>query len=604
MNRKSIARLAAGTVVWIFAMVLPEIKYISFLLYLAAYLIIGFPVLVKAIKNIFTGNFLDENFLMLIASVGAFCLKEYTEAVAVMLFYGIGDIFEKYAVRKSRKSVTELMDLRPDYANKEVDGEIITTDPEEINVGDILIVKPGEKFPLDGKIVFGKTSVDTKSLTGESVPVTVSEGDEVLSGCVNLSGAVKIEVTKSFEQSTASKILELVETAASQKAVSEKFITKFARYYTPAVVVCAALLAIVPVFFGQPFVKWLSRALLFLVVSCPCALVISVPLAFFGSIGGASKKGILIKGGNTIEALSKVKNAVFDKTGTLTEGSFEITEISAESVTENELLECAAKAESYSNHPIAISIKKAFGKETDLSEIENSEEITGMGMKVESNGKTIYAGNSKLMQKIGISISEQQKFGTYVHIACDNKYLGFIVISDVIKADAKSTIEGLKQHGINKTVMLTGDIKNSAESIAEELGLDEVYYNLLPEGKLEKLDEIEKEGITLYAGDGINDAPVLMRADIGVAMGMKGSDAAMEAADVVLMEDNPSKIIDAIKLSEKTMKIVVVNIIFALAVKIGVMILGALGIANMWAAVFADVGVSVIAISNSIRTLK
>lgn len=604
MNRKSIARLAAGAVVWIFAMVLPEIKYISFLLYLAAYLIIGFPVLVKAIKNIFTGNFLDENFLMLIASVGAFCLKEYTEAVAVMLFYGIGDIFEKYAVRKSRKSVTELMDLRPDYANKEVDGEIITTDPEEINVGDILIVKPGEKFPLDGKIVFGKTSVDTKSLTGESVPVTVSEGDEVLSGCVNLSGAVKIEVTKSFEQSTASKILELVETAASQKAVSEKFITKFARYYTPAVVVCAALLAIVPVFFGQPFVKWLSRALLFLVVSCPCALVISVPLAFFGSIGGASKKGILIKGGNTIEALSKVKNAVFDKTGTLTEGSFEITEISAESVTENELLECAAKAESYSNHPIAISIKKAFGKETDLSEIENSEEITGMGMKVESNGKTIYAGNSKLMQKIGISISEQQKFGTYVHIACDNKYLGFIVISDVIKADAKSTIEGLKQHGINKTVMLTGDIKNSAESIAEELGLDEVYYNLLPEGKLEKLDEIEKEGITLYAGDGINDAPVLMRADIGVAMGMKGSDAAMEAADVVLMEDNPSKIIDAIKLSEKTMKIVVVNIIFALAVKIGVMILGALGIANMWAAVFADVGVSVIAISNSIRTLK
>lgn len=604
MNRKSIARLAAGAVVWIFAMVLPEIKYISFLLYLAAYLIIGFPVLVKAIKNIFTGNFLDENFLMLIASVGAFCLKEYTEAVAVMLFYGIGDIFEKYAVRKSRKSVTELMDLRPDYANKEVDGEIITTDPEEINVGDILIVKPGEKFPLDGKIVFGKTSVDTKSLTGESVPVTVSEGDEVLSGCVNLSGAVKIEVTKSFEQSTASKILELVETAASQKAVSEKFITKFARYYTPAVVVCAALLAIVPVFFGQPFVKWLSRALLFLVVSCPCALVISVPLAFFGSIGGASKKGILIKGGNTIEALSKVKNAVFDKTGTLTEGSFEITEISAESVTENELLECAAKAESYSNHPIAISIKKAFGKETDLSEIENSEEITGMGMKVESNGKTIYAGNSKLMQKIGISISEQQKFGTYVHIACDNKYLGFIVISDVIKADAKSTIEGLKQHGINKTVMLTGDIKNSAVSIAEELGLDEVYYNLLPEGKLEKLDEIEKEGITLYAGDGINDAPVLMRADIGVAMGMKGSDAAMEAADVVLMEDNPSKIIDAIKLSEKTMKIVVVNIVFALAVKIGVMILGALGIANMWAAVFADVGVSVIAISNSIRTLK
>lgn len=604
MNRKSIARLAAGAVVWIFAMVLPEIKYISFLLYLAAYLIIGFPVLVKAIKNIFTGNFLDENFLMLIASVGAFCLKEYTEAVAVMLFYGIGDIFEKYAVRKSRKSVTELMDLRPDYANKEVDGEIITTDPEKINVGDILIVKPGEKFPLDGKIVFGKTSVDTKSLTGESVPVTVSEGDEVLSGCVNLSGAVKIEVTKSFEQSTASKILELVETAASQKAVSEKFITKFARYYTPAVVVCAALLAIVPVFFGQPFVKWLSRALLFLVVSCPCALVISVPLAFFGSIGGASKKGILIKGGNTIEALSKVKNAVFDKTGTLTEGSFEITEISAESVTENELLECAAKAESYSNHPIAISIKKAFGKETDLSEIENSEEITGMGMKVESNGKTIYAGNSKLMQKIGISISEQQKFGTYVHIACDNKYLGFIVISDVIKADAKSTIEGLKQHGINKTVMLTGDIKNSAVSIAEELGLDEVYYNLLPEGKLEKLDEIEKEGITLYAGDGINDAPVLMRADIGVAMGMKGSDAAMEAADVVLMEDNPSKIIDAIKLSEKTMKIVVVNIVFALAVKIGVMILGALGIANMWAAVFADVGVSVIAISNSIRTLK
>jgi len=604
MNKKSIIRLLVGALLCIAAIAIPCDRYIELGLFLAAYLIVGFPVLSKAVRNIWSGNFLDENFLMLIATIGAFFLKEYAEAVAVMLFYGIGDLFEKYAVKKSRKSIVELMDLTPDFANKEINAELVKVYPEEVSVGDILIVKPGEKIPLDGKIVFGETFIDAKSLTGEALPRLRSVGDEVLSGCVNISGAIKIEVTKSFEQSTASKILELVETAESRKAVSEKFITRFARFYTPVVVAGALLLATIPVFFGQPFAKWLHRALLFLVVSCPCALVISVPLAFFGVIGGASKKGILIKGGSAVEVLSKVKNAVFDKTGTLTQGVFEITKIFSQTVSEDELLELAAMAESYSNHPIADSVKKAYGKEIALDRIEKCEEFAGMGVFAKGDDKEIFAGNKKLMEKIGVEACAEQDMGTYVHIARDKKYMGYILISDCVKSGAKEMIQRLKRSGVSKTAILTGDARKSAVLVAQKLGVDEVYYNLLPQDKLDKIEEIEKTGITVYVGDGINDAPVLMRADVGIAMGVLGSDAAMEAADVVLMEDNLHKIADAIALSKKTMRIVFINIFFALGVKFLVMILGAFGLANMWAAVFADVGVSVIAISNSIRTIK
>ncbi len=603
MNKKSILRLGVGTAVWIFAMFVFQ-RNIKIFLYLLSYLVIGYPVLFKAIKNIFSGNILDENFLMIAASIGAICLKEYTEAVAVVLFYGVGELFEKYAVTKSRKEVLKLMGLRPDYANKVENGSVVMLSPEEVNVGDVLVIKPGEKIPLDGVVVSGKTTVDTKAITGEPAPVALCEGDDVLSGCINLSGVIKVRTTKSFGQSTAAKILELVEIAASKKAVHEKFITKFAKYYTPLVVLCAILIAVIPVLLGQSVYVWVKRGLLFLVVSCPCALAISVPLAFFSAVGGASKKGILIKGGGVIETLAKVKNAVFDKTGTLTEGVFKIIQINAVGTDSNKLLEYAAVAESFSGHPIAVSLKKAYNKEIDISFVKKCDEIAGLGVISSTSDGKIYAGNSKLMKMAGIDVDDAQDFGTVVHISFDDKYLGYIVISDVIKKDARGALDRLKSIGITKTAMLTGDREKSAIKVARDVGVDEVHFGLLPEDKIKKLEEIMSKGCTLYAGDGINDAPVLMRADVGVGMGLNGTDAAMEAADVVLMEDNPLKIAEAIKLSRKTIKIVIINIIFALSVKFMVMILGASGLAGMWAAVFADVGVSVVAIFNSIRTLK
>lgn len=584
----------------------------ALIIFLVPYAVIGWDILWRAIRNIAHGQIFDENFLMCIATVGAFILGEYPEGVFVMLFYQVGELFQSYAVGKSRRSVAEMMDIRPDYANVRREGALVRVSPEEISVGDVIVVKPGERIPLDGIIISGASTLDTAALTGESLPREAEEGDDVISGCVNLGGLLEIMVTKEFGQSTVSRILELVENSSSKKAKAENFITKFARYYTPCVVAAAALLAVIPpLALGGYWGEWVQRALIFLVISCPCALVISVPLSFFGGIGGASKKGILVKGGNYLEVLSKTQYVVFDKTGTLTKGVFNVTAIHPDTCSEGQLLELAAYAESYSDHPISRSLKEAYGMEIDNSRIGEVRELSGRGVEAVVDGLRISAGNDKLMREIGVNWHPCHKTGTTVHIAIDKKYAGHIVISDEIKSDSKSAIKALKEIGVKKTVMLTGDAKEVGESTAAELGIDKAYTKLLPADKVMRVEELIKEkgegkksGALAFVGDGINDAPVLSRADVGIAMGAIGSDAAIEAADIVLMDDKPSKIAAAIKISKRTMRIVRQNIVFALAVKLAVMVLGALGFANMWAAVFADVGVSVLAILNAMRALR
>lgn len=585
-------------------------EIINIVIYIISYIIVGFDILKKAVRNIFRGNVFDENFLMSIATLGAFSIKEFPEAVAVMLFYQIGELFQSYAVDKSRKSISDLMDIRPDFANVYKNNDIEKVDPDEVEIGDIIVVKTGEKVPLDGIIVEGKASLDTKALTGESIPQEVGVDDEVLSGCINLNGGIKIKVTKKFEESTVSKILDLVENASSKKSKSENFITKFAKYYTPTVVIIAVILAVVPtmVIKGTNFSEWLYRALSFLVVSCPCALVISIPLSFFGGIGGASKLGILIKGSNYLENMSNTETIAFDKTGTLTKGVFVVQEIYSINMSQNELLEIVCHAENYSNHPISLSVKKEFNKKIDEKRISKIRELSGLGIEAEIDGKQVLVGNKKLMDKENIKFEKCDEIGTILYVAINKNFEGYILISDEIKDDAKETISQLKENNIKQTVMLTGDRKDVGENVAKQLGLDKVYTELLPDGKLEKVEELLKQtsekGKLAFVGDGINDAPVLALADIGIAMGGLGSDAAIEAADIVIMTDEPSKIVEAIKLSKKTMKIVKENIVFAIFIKIAVLVLCAVGIATMWEAVFADVGVSIIAILNSLRMLN
>ncbi len=579
-------------------------------IFIISYLIVGLDIVLKAIRNIFRGKVFDENFLMALATIGAFAIGEFPEAVAVMLFYQVGELFQSYAVDKSRKSIVSLMYIRPDYANVKRNNEISKMNPEEVKIGEKIIVKPGEKIPLDGKIIKGNSMLDTSALTGESLPREVKENDEVLSGCINQNGLLEIEVTKEFGESTVSKILDLVENASSKKSKSENFITKFAKYYTPAVVIIAVFLAIIPtlVIKGAEFTDWLYRALTFLVVSCPCALVISIPLGFFGGIGGASKKGILVKGSNYLEALSNSEIVVFDKTGTLTKGVFEVQKIELVGILKEELIKYAAYAESYSNHPISVSIKKAYGEEIDTTLISKTEELSGRGVIATIEDKEVLAGNEKLLQEKNIKYTKCNEIGTIIYIAINNKFAGYIVISDEIKEDSKKAIDDLKKNNIKQTVMLTGDRKDVGESVAKEIGIDKVYTELLPDGKVEKVEQLLKEktekGKLVFVGDGINDAPVLALADIGVAMGGLGADSAIEAADIVIMTDEPSKINTAINISKKTMRIVKQNIVFAIGIKIAVLILSAFGLSTMWEAVFADVGVSVIAIINSLRALK
>ena len=577
--------------------------------FLIPYAVIAWDVLWRAVRNIAHGQVFDENFLMSLATVGALATGEYPEAVFVMLFYQVGELFQSYAVDQSRKSITSLMDIRPDYANIEVDGQLRQVDPEDVAVGDTIVIKAGERIPLDGVVLEGTSNVDTAALTGESLPREAQPGDDVISGCVNLSGLLRVRVTKAFEESTVAKILDLVENSSSKKAKAENFITKFARYYTPAVVLAAVALALLPPLFTS--IQWvdsIQRALNFLVVSCPCALVISVPLSFFGGIGGASKNGILVKGGNYLEVLAKTELVVFDKTGTLTRGVFNVTAIHPDHCGEAQLLELAALAESYSDHPISRSLKEAYGKELDASRVSNVEELSGRGVRATVDGRQICAGNDKLMEDIGVSWHPCHRVGTTVHVASDGVYLGHIVISDEVKPDAKEAITALKACGVRRTVMLTGDAKAVGESVAQELGLDEVHTQLLPADKVTRVEallgEVSPKGALAFVGDGINDAPVLSRADIGIAMGGLGSDAAIEAADIVLMDDKPSKLADAIRIARRTLAIVRQNIVFALAVKFLVLALSAAGVANMWEAVFADVGVSVIAILNAMRALK
>ena len=581
----------------------------KFSLYLVAYIIAGGDIIVKAIKNIIKGEIFDENFLMSIATIGAFSIKEYPEAVMVMVLYQIGEYFQDKAVDKSKKSISELMDIRPDYANVEENGQLTKKSPKEINIGDIIVVKTGEKIPLDGTIVEGSAIVDTSALTGESIPQTLSINDNAISGCINTNGLLKIKVTKKYSESTVSKILELVQHASSKKTKAENFITKFAKYYTPIVVLGAILLVIIPtIVFGGNFQTWLSRALTFLVISCPCAIVISVPLGFFAGIGGASRQGILIKGSSYLEMLSRPDTVVFDKTGTLTKGCFKVVKISPQpEISKDELLKLTAYAENYSTHPIAQSIKKEFDEVIDADKISDVQEIAGNGVKAIVQDATILSGNKKLMQTFNIDYIQATENGTIVYTAKNNKFLGYIVISDEIKDNAKTTIENLNKNKIN-TVMLTGDNKNTADYVANELGLTNVYSQLLPADKVEKLEEIinhkNKNKNVIFVGDGINDAPVLTRADIGIAMGGLGSDAAIEAADVVIMDDKISKIPSAIKLSKKTMSIVRQNIIFAIGIKLLFLIFGAIGFITMWGAVFADVGVTLLAVLNSLRALK
>ena len=579
------------------------------MLFIASYLIAGGDILYKAVRNILHGRVFDENFLMTIATIGALCIGKYTEAVAVMLFYQVGELFQSYAVAKSRKSISDLMDIRPDHANVKRGDSIITVDPSEVEIGETIIIKAGEKVPLDGEVVDGTSSLDTSALTGESVPREVSAGNEILSGCINLSGLLTVKVTKGFEESTVSKILDLVENASSKKSKSENFITKFARVYTPIVVIVALALAVVPTLIlpDAVFSDWLYRALTFLVVSCPCALVISIPLSFFGGLGGASKKGVLIKGSNYLEALAKTEIMVFDKTGTLTEGVFDVQYIHSIEIPDDELLELAAYAENYSTHPISMSIKRSYRKDIDPSQVENVKEIAGCGVTATVKGRAVAVGNGKLMDELGVSHFDDEILGTTLHLAVDGEYAGYIIIADKLKSDATEAVTKLKSKHVKKVAMLTGDSDFVGTRIAKQLGIDEVYTELLPADKVEKVEELmaqkSAKGVLTFVGDGINDAPVLARADIGVAMGGMGSDAAIEAADVVIMTDEPSKLVDAISISKRTLRIVYQNIAFALVIKIAVLMLAALGIANMWEAIFADVGVSIIAILNSFRAL-
>lgn len=582
-------------------------KYVVFGILLVSYIIIGYDVLLKAFRNIKRGKIFDENFLMSIATIGAICISDMREAVAVMLFYQIGELFQSYAVNKSRKSIIELMDIRPDYANVIRNGKHEKVDPNEVNIEEIILVKPGEKIPLDGVIVEGKSLLNTVALTGESVPISVKENDEVLSGCINNEGILKIKVTKKFGDSTVSKILDLVENASNRKSKSEAFITKFAKYYTPIVCGIALVVAIFPpLILKEPFNTWIYKALSFLVVSCPCALVISIPLSFFGGLGASSNIGVLVKGSNYLEALSNVDIVVCDKTGTLTEGVFKVQEINAVGISNEELLKMTAYAESFSNHPISISLKEAYGKKIDSSKVTKAREIVGKGIYAKVLGKDVYVGNDKLLKELEIKIDKVNKTGTVIYTVIDNKYCGYILISDKIKEDSYKMIKSLKKNNISKIVMLTGDRENISKSISNELKLDEYYAELLPQDKVSITEKImhEKDGNLLFIGDGINDAPVLALSDIGVSMGSLGSDAAIEASDIVIMTDEPSKISDVIKISKKTMKIVRENIVFAISIKIAVLILSLLGIATMWSAVFADVGVSVIAILNSLRILN
>ena len=577
------------------------------LAFLVPYAVIGWDVLWKAVRNIAHGQVFDENFLMSIATVGAFATGEYPEAVFVMLFYQVGELFQSYAVGRSRQSIAQLMEIRPDYANLERDGKAEKVDPDEVAVGDVIVVKPGERVPLDGVVLEGHSTLDTAALTGESLPRPVREGDDVISGCVNQSGLLRVRVTKEFGESTVAKILDLVENASSKKARAENFITKFARVYTPCVVIAAVLLAVVPSFITGDWSQW-TRALIFLVVSCPCALVISVPLSFFGGIGGASRNGILVKGGSYLETLAQTEIVVFDKTGTLTRGVFNVTAIHPDKISEAELLELAAYAESYSDHPISRSILEAYDKRVDTARIGTVEELAGRGVRAVIDGRTVCVGNSKLMDELGVKWHPCHHVGTTVHVEVDGLYAGHLVISDEVKPDAAEAIRKIKELGVKKTVMLTGDAAAVGERVGKELGLDEVHAQLLPADKVERVEALLKEksakGTLAFVGDGINDAPVLSRADVGIAMGGMGSDAAIEAADVVFMDDKPSKLADAILIARKTCAIVRQNVVFALAVKLLVMVLGAFGVATMWEAVFADVGVSVIAILNAMRALR
>lgn len=618
-QQKLLNRIIIAAVLFIAGMVSPYVlpesqvaSYIEFAVFLASYAIIGWDIIWKAICNIRQGQVFDENFLMMVATIGAFLLGEHSEGVAVMLFYQVGEWFQSYAVAKSRKSITSLMDIRPDYANVERDGKPVQVEPEEVQIGEIITIKPGEKIPIDGTVVSGISMLDTSALTGESLPREVEEGMDVISGCINQTGILKVQTTKEFGESTVAKILDLVENSSEKKARTENFITRFAKYYTPIVVFAALALAVIPpLAFGGNFSDWIYRALTFLVISCPCALVISIPLSFFGGLGGASKCGVLIKGSNYLEALADTEIIVFDKTGTLTKGSFAVSKIHANDMSENRLLEIAAYAEDYSNHPISQSIKHAYSKEIDSSRVQDVQEIAGHGVKAVIDGRKVLAGNAKLMNREHIEYEPCNEAGTVIYVAVDNKFAGYILIEDEVKEDSAFAIKELKANGIKQTVMLTGDSNAVGQKVAQKLGLDKVYTQLLPADKVAYVEELinnlhktSAKGKLAFVGDGINDAPVLARADVGIAMGGLGSDAAIEAADVVLMTDEPSKIVTAKKIARKTLAIAYENIVFAIGVKLIVLALGALGFASMWAAVFADVGVSVIAILNAIRALN
>ena len=618
-QKKMLVRIIIAAALMIILHFVPVKGVIRFLLYLIPYFVIGYDILRKAFKGIMNHQVFDENFLMAVATVGAIIVAlsengDYTEAIAVMLFYQIGELFQSYAVGKSRRNISELMDIRPDYANVEVDGKLEQVDPDEVEIGSVIVVKPGEKVPIDGIIIDGSSTLNTSALTGESVPRDAKCGDEIISGCINLSGVLKIRTTKEFGESTVSKILDLVENSSSKKSKSENFISKFAKYYTPAVCYSALALAILPPVVRMLFMSaspewatWIYRALTFLVISCPCALVISIPLSFFAGIGGASREGVLVKGSNYLETLSQTKYVVFDKTGTMTEGVFEVTGVYENTMDKEKVLEYAALAESFSSHPISKSLKKAYGREIDQTRVSDVEEISGHGIIAKVDGIDVAAGNYKLMKKLRLSYADSDKVGTIVHVAVNGKYEGYILISDRIKATAKEAIHALKKAGIERTIMLTGDSKTVADSVAKELGIDEVYSELLPSDKVAKVEELlakkSRKSKLAFVGDGINDAPVLSRADIGIAMGAMGSDAAIEAADIVLMDDDPVKISKAIKISRKCLRIVYENIYFAIGIKLICLLLGAVGIANMWLAIFADVGVMVIAVLNAIRAL-
>lgn len=613
-QKKVLIRILVAAVLMIMFSQLPVEGYVRFLLFMIPYLVIGYDILKKAFKGILNRQVFDENFLMAVATVGAIVLGNYTEGVAVMLFYQIGELFQSYAVGKSRRNISELMDIRPDYANIERDGKLEKVDPDEVEIGSVIVVQPGEKIPIDGVVTEGKTTLNTSALTGESLPREVAPGDEVISGCINMTGVLKIRTTKEFGESTVSKILDLVENSSSKKSRSEHFISKFARYYTPAVCYGALALAVLPPLvrmlamgLAPEWGNWIYRALTFLVISCPCALVISIPLSFFAGIGGASREGILVKGSNYLETLAQTRYVVFDKTGTMTQGVFEVSGVHHNEMEEARLLEYAALAESASSHPISKSLQKAYGKAIDRSRVTDIEEISGNGVTAKVDGIPVAVGNAKLMERLGIPYKECHHVGTVVHMAVNGAYAGHILISDLLKPNAKEAITSLKHAGIEKTVMLTGDSKKVADQVAKELGIGEVYSELLPADKVSKVEELLKEknakAKLVFVGDGINDAPVLSRADIGIAMGALGSDAAIEAADVVLMDDDPLKISKAIRIARKCMRIVYENIYFAIGIKVLCLILGALGIANMWLAIFADVGVMVLAVLNAIRVL-